>query len=68
MKHLRTELCKDLRINKQDILVDEKYYKLWTSRRIILRHKQKINSKKLIPAIVEIMSDESELEIEIEFL
>ena len=68
LKHLRTEIRQDLRINKQDILVDEKHYRLWTSRRIVLRHKQEIKSKNLIPAIVEFIPDEQELETEVEFL
>lgn len=68
LKHLRTGICKDLRINKQDILIDEKKYKLWTSRRIILRHLEEIKSKKLIPAIIEFTPDEQELEIETDFI
>ncbi len=68
LKNLKKEICKDLRINKQDILIDEKNYKLWTSRRIILRHKDEIKAKKLIPAIIELTPDEQELEIELDFL
>ena len=64
LKILRNKLCLELRINKQDILIDEINYKLWTSRRIILRHKQEIKSRKLIPAIVELTKDKEEIEIE----
>ncbi len=68
LKILRNKLCLELRINKQDILIDEVNYKLWTSRRIILRHKQEIKSRNLIPAIIESSKDKEELEIEIEYL
>ena len=68
LKNLKEILCKEMRINKQDISIDEKNYKLWTSRRIIIRHQEEIKYKKLIPAIVELIPDENELEIEVEFL
>ena len=47
LKILKENLCKEMRINKQDISIDEKRYKLWTSRRIVVRHKQEIKSKNL---------------------
>ncbi len=68
LKKLRNEVCRKLRINKQDILIDEKRYKLWTSRRIIFRHKKEILALKLIPAIIELTPDQEELEIEIDYL
>src|SRR3989344_744 len=67
LKLLKNELCQAMRINKQDISVDEKRYKLWTSRRIVARHKQEIKDKKLIPAIIELTPDNNELEIQIEY-
>lgn len=57
-----------MRINKQDISIDEKRYKLWTSRRIIVRRQKEIKDMKLMPAIVEFIPDQHELEIEVEFL
>ena len=68
LKILKEKICKKIRLNKQDISVDEKKYKLWTSRRIVVRHQLELKEMNLISAIVEFIPNEEELEIEIEFL
>lgn len=68
LKTLKEKTCKEIRINRQDISIDEKRYKLWTSRRIVVRHQLKIKEMNLIPAIVEFIPNKDELEIEVEFL
>ncbi|MBS3167565.1 hypothetical protein J4216_00370 [Candidatus Woesearchaeota archaeon] len=68
LKILRTKICENIRLNKQDVKIDEKKYKLWTSRRIILRHKNEIKDLKLIPAIIELEPTPEGLELEREFV
>ncbi|HLC58625.1 MAG TPA: hypothetical protein VJI68_02085 [Candidatus Nanoarchaeia archaeon] len=67
LKTLKEKVCTTLRINKQDVSVDEKRYKLWTSSRIIRRHLQEIKDLNLIPAIIEIEPTIEEVELEVEF-
>jgi hypothetical protein len=68
LKQIRNELSLGLRLNKQDLVLDEKRYKLWTTRGIVSRYKKEIKARKLIPAVVEFMTDETELEIDIDYL
>ena len=68
LKILKNNLCKELRINKQDIFIDEEKYRLCTSRRIVVKYQSSLKSKKLIPAIIEFDSKNQEVDIEVEFL
>lgn len=68
LKKLKEEICKDFRLNKQDISIDKEKYRLCTSRRIVVKYQNNIKLKKLIPAIIEFDPKNKELDIEVEFL
>ena len=68
LKKLKTKICVTLKINKQDIAIDEVKYRLLTSRRIISRRTEEIKKLGLIPAIVEEYPTYDLFEVEIEFL
>lgn len=68
LKKLRDMVCMELRINKNDMVIDENYFRLLTSRRIVVKYQMGIKRLKLVPAIAEETSDNPQLSIEIEYL
>jgi len=68
LKELKTRICETLKINRQDVSIDEIKYRLLTSRRIVFRRAEEIKKLGLIPAIVEEYPTYDLFEVEIEFL
>ncbi len=68
LKIFREKICTGLRINKIDMLIDERKYRLLTSRKIVVKYRNDLKKLGLIPAISEETEDKIPLEIEIEFL
>ncbi|MBS3174645.1 hypothetical protein J4440_02085 [Candidatus Woesearchaeota archaeon] len=68
LKILRGNLCTVLRINRNDLIIDEDYYRLLTSRAIAVRYQIEIKEMKLIPAIAEETKEIPQISIEIEYL
>lgn len=68
LKILRDKICRELRINKIDMAIDENYYRLLTSRKIVVKYQIEIKEMNLIPAIAEETMEIPQLSIEIEYL
>lgn len=68
LKVLRDTICTSLRINKIDMVVDIKKFRLLTSRRIVVRYQNDIKKMNLIPAIAEDTADLESIEVQVEYL
>lgn len=68
LTELKEKLCRELRVPRSMMEVDKKKGRLLTSQKIILKHKEELKEKKLIPAVVEEMPDQDFLEVQIDFV
>ena len=68
LKTLRTKLCTEMRITRDKLHIDPIKYRLLTSKRIIVKNKDKLKALNFHPAIVEEYPTYDLFDIEIEFL
>src|SRR3989338_2928290 len=68
LKKLREKICTSLRINKNDMIIDEKKFRLLTSRGIVVRNASSFKELGLFPAIIEETAELEATDIEIEYL
>lgn len=68
LKLLKERLATFLRVPKKDLDVDERKFRILTSKKIVEKYKDKIKQENLIPTIVEELATYDLFEIEIDFL
>lgn len=68
LKLFREKICTGLRINKLDMLIDEKKFRILTSRRIVVKYSSSFKDLGLFPAIVEETKGEESVELSVEYL
>lgn len=68
LRSLKEKLATELRISKKDFDIDEKKFRILTTRKIVDKYKDKLKSQNLIPAIVEELATHDLFEIELDFL
>jgi|SRR3989344_4757438 len=68
LKELRAKICTGFRINKIDMIIDEKKFRLITSRGIVVRNASSFKELGLFPAIIEETPELEATDIEIEYL
>lgn len=68
LKEIRNTISIKLKINKQDLIIDEQKYRILTSKKIVRRYQNEIKNFHLIPAIVEELATYDSFEIELDFI